>query len=62
MIYSFGEQLTYTGFSTGTQPLLIDYILLADNGASWRVAKYGVTLSIVSPEPSINSAVQEIEN
>jgi endonuclease/exonuclease/phosphatase family metal-dependent hydrolase len=47
----FGENSTYTGFSTGSRPTLIDYILLANNGviqrdecdsAPWRVAKYGV--------------------
>ena len=47
----FGEHFTYTGFSSASQQTLIDYILLADNGAikrdecdsaPWRVAKYGV--------------------
>lgn len=47
----FGEHFTYTGFSSNTQQTLIDYVLLADNGAIkckerdrglWHVTKYGV--------------------
>lgn len=47
----FGEHFTFTGFSSNTRQTLIDYILLADNGAIkceecdkalWHVAKYGV--------------------
>lgn len=47
----FGEHFTYTGFSLSSPQTLIDYVMLADNGAiqggafdkaPWRVGKYGV--------------------